>query len=54
MGIPGCHDATGKNPVGGSVAENMTRFRKKGSRFSKLHTIATWNARTMSQGKLFS
>ena len=50
--IPGCHDATRKNPIRGSVPENITRLRKNGSRFSKLHTIATWNVRTMSQGKL--
>ena len=50
--IPGCHVAAGKSPIGGSVAESITRFRKKGSRLSKLHTIETWNARTMSQGKL--
>ena len=50
--ITGCHAATGKTPIGGSVAENIPRFRKKGSRFSKLHTFATWNVRRMSQGRL--
>ena len=50
--MPGCHDVIGKNSNGESVAENITRLRKNGSRFSKLHTIATWNVRTMSQGKL--
>ena len=50
--IPGCNDVIEKNPIGESVAENITRLRKNGSRFSKLHTIATWNVRTMIQSKL--